>query len=115
MQEIKVTQTGDGLRIDRFLAEIVPDTSRSDMQRRLKDGSGLVDGRTVDPDYRVKGEGTERVDEREAGESDSVPEDLCLDIVYEDDQVAVVYKPRGMVVHPAAGHTSGTLVNGLMH
>src|SRR5699024_4943279 len=115
MQEIKVTQTGDGLRIDRFLAEIVPDTSRSDMQGRIKDGIVLVNGSTVKPNYRVKVDDMVTVDERELVESDIVPEDLGLDIVYEDDHVAVVYKPRGMVVHPAAGHTSGTLVNGLMH
>ena len=115
MQEIKVTQAEDGLRIDRFLAEIVPDTSRSDMQGRIKDGIVLVNGNTVKPNYRVKADDLVKVDERELVESDIVPEDLDLDIVYEDDHVAVVYKPRGMVVHPAAGHTSGTLVNGLMH
>jgi len=115
MQEIKVTQAEDGLRIDRFLAEVVPDTSRSDMQGRIKEGIVLVNGGTVKPNYKVKADDLVKVDERELVESDIVPEDLGLDIVHEDDHVAVVYKPRGMVVHPAAGHTSGTLVNGLMH
>src|SRR5699024_1617568 len=115
MQEIKVTQAEDGLRIDRFLAEVVPDTSRSDMQGRIKEGIVLVNGGTVKPNYKVKTDDLVKVDERELVESDIVPEDLGLDIVHEDDHVAVVYKRSGMVVHPAAGHTSGTLVNGLMH
>src|SRR5699024_31782 len=115
MQEIKVTQTGDGLRIDRFLAEIVPDTSRSDMQGRIKDGIVLVNGSTVKPNYRVKVDDMVTVDERELVESDIVPEDLGLDIVYGADHVAVCCERRGMVGHSAAGRTSGTLVNGLMH
>ncbi|AKG73716.1 RluA family pseudouridine synthase [Salinicoccus halodurans] len=115
MQEIKVSAEENGLRIDRFLAEIIPDTSRSDMQGRIKEGIVLVNGNAVKPNYKVKTEDLVTVNERELVESDIVPEDLNLDIIYEDEHVAVVYKPRGMVVHPAAGHTSGTLVNGLMH
>lgn len=115
MQEIKVSAEENGLKIDRFLAEIIPNTSRSDMQGRIKAGIVLVNGNEVKPNYKVKTEDTVTVNERELVESDIVPEDLNLDIVYEDAHVAVVFKPKGMVVHPAAGHTSETLVNGLMY
>ncbi|WP_411844011.1 RluA family pseudouridine synthase [Salinicoccus sp. HZC-1] len=115
MQEIKVSAEENGLRIDRFLAEIIPNTSRSDMQGRIKAGIVLVNGIEVKPNYKVKTDDLVEVQERELVESDIVPEDLNLNIIYEDAHVAVVEKPKGMVVHPAAGHTSGTLVNGLMH
>lgn len=115
MQEIKVTAEENGFRIDRYLAEVIPDTSRSDMQGRIKDGIVLVNGNVVKPNYKVRTDDLVTVNDRDLVESDIVPENLNLDIVYEDANVAVVYKPSGMVVHPSAGHTSGTLVNGLMH
>ena len=104
-----------GQRIDRLLAEQLEDTSRSDMQGRIRDGLVKVNGGTVKPNYKVKKDDVVTVEVRELVEADIVPEDLNLDIVHEDDEVAVVNKPKGMVVHPAAGHPSGTLVNGLMH
>lgn len=115
MQEIKVSAKEKGLRVDSCLAEIIPDTSRSDMQGRIKEGLVLVNGKEVKPNYKVKTDDLVTVNERVLVESDIAPENLNLDIIYEDEHVAVVYKPKGMVVHPAAGHTSGTLVNGLMH
>lgn len=104
-----------GQRIDRLLAEQLEDTSRSDMQGRIRDGLVKVNGGTIKPNYKVKKDDVVTVEVRELVEADIVPEDLNLDIVHEDDEVAVVNKPKGMVVHPAAGHPSGTLVNGLMH
>ena len=85
------------------------------MQGRIKAGLIKVNGETVKPNYKVKDGDEIIVEERELVDSDIVPEDLDLDIIYEDSDVAVVYKPKGMVVHPSAGHTGGTLVNGLMH
>lgn len=114
MQEIKVTEEASGQRIDSFLAGIIPDTSRSDMQGRIKEGIVFVNGSEIKPNYKVKTDDLVAVNDRELVESDIVPEDLNLDIIYEDEHLAVVFKPSGMVVHPAAGHTSGTLVNGLM-
>jgi 23S rRNA pseudouridine1911/1915/1917 synthase len=115
MHEITVSDMDSGQRIDRLLAEQLDDTSRSDMQGRIRDGLVKVNGGTVKPNYKVKKDDVVTVETRELVEADIVPEDLNLDIVHEDDEVAVVNKPKGMVVHPAAGHPSGTLVNGLMH
>ncbi|CAM4219654.1 RluA family pseudouridine synthase [Lacicoccus alkaliphilus] len=115
MNRITAGHDDAGERLDRFLSGIVPDSSRSDLQGRIKDGIVKVNGETVKPNYKVKDGDDIIVEERELVESDISPEDLDLDIIYEDSDVAVVYKPKGMVVHPSAGHTGGTLVNGLMH
>ncbi|MET3110350.1 23S rRNA pseudouridine1911/1915/1917 synthase [Salinicoccus halitifaciens] len=115
MNRITAGQNDAGERLDRFLSTVVPDSSRSDMQGRIKAGIVKVNGETVKPNYKVKDGDEIIVEERELVDSDIVPEDLDLDIIYEDSDVAVVYKPKGMVVHPSAGHTGGTLVNGLMH
>lgn len=109
-----ITEENAGERLDTVLAGIVPDTSRTDIQNRVKSGHITVNGKTVKPNYKVKEDDNIELLERENVEADIVPENLNLDIVYEDDDVAVVNKDRGMVVHPAAGHASGTLVNGLM-
>lgn len=115
MNRITAGHNDAGDRLDRFLSTVVPDSSRSDMQGRIKAGLIKVNGETVKPNYKVKDGDEIIVEERELVDSDIVPEDLDLDIIYEDSDVAVVYKPKGMVVHPSAGHTGGTLVNGLMH
>jgi 23S rRNA pseudouridine1911/1915/1917 synthase len=114
MENIKVKAEHDGARIDKFLADIVPNTSRSDIQGRIKEKLVTVNDRAVKANYKVKEDDVVTVEERPLVEADILPEDLSLDIVYEDKDVAVVYKPKGMVVHPAAGHSSGTFVNGLM-
>ncbi|MEZ2457494.1 RluA family pseudouridine synthase [Salinicoccus roseus] len=115
MHEITVSDMDSGQRIDRLLAEQLDDTSRSDMQGRIRDGLVKVNGGTIKPNYKVKKDDVVTVEVRELVEADIVPENLDLDIIHEDAEVAVVNKPKGMVVHPAAGHPSGTLVNGLMH
>lgn len=115
MNRITAGHYDAGERLDRFLSGIVPDSSRSDMQGRIKDGIVKVNGETVKPNYKVKDGDEIIVEERELVESNLRPEALDLDIIHEDPDVAVVYKPRGMVVHPSAGHAGGTLVNGLMH
>ncbi|MBF0752740.1 RluA family pseudouridine synthase [Jeotgalicoccus halotolerans] len=109
-----ITEESEGERLDTVLAGLVEDTSRTDIQNRVKSGHITVNGKTVKPNYKVKKDDRIELLERENVEADIVPENLNLDIVYEDDDVAVVNKDRGMVVHPAAGHASGTLVNGLM-
>lgn len=109
-----ITEEHAGERLDTVLAGLVENTSRTDIQNRVKSGHITVNGKTVKPNYKVKKDDRIELLERENVEADIVPENLNLDIVYEDDDVAVVNKDRGMVVHPAAGHASGTLVNGLM-
>ncbi|MCG7332300.1 RluA family pseudouridine synthase [Salinicoccus roseus] len=115
MHEITVSDMDSGQRIDRLLAEQLDDTSRSDMQGRIRDGLVKVNGGTIKPNYKVKKGDVVTVEVRELVEADIIPEDLDLEVIHEDAEVAVVNKPKGMVVHPAAGHPSGTLVNGLMH
>ncbi|MHA6258635.1 RluA family pseudouridine synthase [Sporosarcina sp. CAU 1771] len=111
---IEITEEYKGLRIDKALSTIQPDWSRSQIQLWLKDGFVLVGDERVKPNYKVKIGDVVTVEEPEPEVLDVVAEDLNLEIVYEDEDVLVVNKPRGMVVHPAPGHASGTVVNGLM-
>ncbi|SER57747.1 RluA family pseudouridine synthase [Psychrobacillus sp. OK032] len=102
-------------RIDKALASFDSDWSRTQIQNFIKDGHVLVNNEAAKSNYKVKEGDVIVVSPPEAIPLDIVAENLDLNIVYEDEDVVVVYKPRGMVVHPAPGHTSGTLVNGLMH
>ncbi|WP_428416446.1 RluA family pseudouridine synthase [Phocicoccus schoeneichii] len=113
--KINLTEDAIGKRLDQFLVQIIEDTSRTDVQNRIKEGLITVNGNTVKPNYKIKEDDLIEYLERELVDSEIKPENLNLDIIYEDEAVAVVYKPKGMVVHPAAGHNSGTFVNGLMY
>lgn len=107
--------TDVGQRIDKVLAELNSEWSRTQMQDWIKEKLVKVNGKEVKSNYKVKMNDAIEVTEKEIVEADIVPENLNLDIYYEDDDVAIVYKPKGMVVHPSAGHYTGTLVNGLMY
>jgi 23S rRNA pseudouridine1911/1915/1917 synthase len=111
----KILEAQKGERIDKALASLEADWSRSQIQIWLKDGAVLVNGETVKTNYKVKPDDVVTVSVPDAEPLDIEAENLNLEIVYEDEDVLVVNKPRGMVVHPAPGHTSGTLVNGLMY
>jgi len=103
----------DGMRLDQYLVGVLPDLSRS-VVRRVIDGAGVsVNGKPAKPSYRVRHGDRIRVTPPPPSHPDPVPEDIPLDILYEDDYLAVVNKPADMVVHPAKGHWSGTLVNAL--
>ncbi|MCU5745731.1 RluA family pseudouridine synthase [Staphylococcus sp. SQ8-PEA] len=104
-----------GVRIDKVLPDFNSTWSRSEMQEWIKEGLVTVNGKAIKANYKVKKNDEIIVTEKEVKEADITPENLNLDIYYEDDDVAIVYKPKGMVVHPSAGHHSGTLVNGLMY
>ncbi|MBR2765005.1 MAG: RluA family pseudouridine synthase [Blautia sp.] len=107
-------QESDGSRIDRFLALSEPEHSRSFYQKLIEDGMVCVDDKPVRANYRVKPGDRIRVLCPEPEPLNVEPEDIPLDILYEDEDLMVVNKPRGMVVHPAAGHYSGTLVNAVL-
>ena len=114
-QEICVGDQEGGLRIDKYLAEAAGQLSRSYIQKLLKDGRILVNGKPVKASYVVEDEDILSMDIPEAVEPEIEPENMELDILYEDQDVILINKPKGMVVHPAAGHYSHTLVNGLMY
>ena len=104
-----------GQRIDKCLTSFNQDWSRTQIQDMVKEGHVTVNGKTIKSNYKMKQDDVIVVNEPEVVEADIEPENLNLDVYYEDDDVAIVYKPKGMVVHPSAGHRSGTLVNGLMY
>ena len=101
-------------RIDRYLADTV-DLSRSQLQRLIRDGDVLVNGARVKPNHVLAAGDSVQIRYPEPAEIDAVPEEMPLDIVYEDADVCVINKSQGLVVHPAPGHPSGTLVNGLLY
>lgn len=111
----EITEEMEDERIDKCLSLLIDSLSRSFIQKMIKDGSVMVNGIPVKGSYRVCAEDSVVFCLPKAVEPDIVPEAIPLDILYEDDDVIVVNKPKGMVVHPAAGHYSGTLVNALMY
>ncbi|PCF66338.1 pseudouridine synthase [Staphylococcus pseudintermedius] len=102
-------------RIDKMLPEFNSEWSRSQLQEWIKEGLIEVNGKAVKSNYKLKLGDRIEITEKEVVEADIQAENLNLDIYYEDDDVAIVYKPKGMVVHPSPGHYTGTLVNGLMY
>lgn len=104
-----------GVRIDKFLSESLQNHSRSFLQKLIDDGCVTVCDKTVKTNYKLKNGDSILVRIPEPQVLSVLPEDITLKIVYEDSDIIVVDKPKGMVVHPAPGHTSGTLVNALMY
>ena len=104
-----------GERIDVLLARLLPDLTRSGAQKLLEDGRVTKDGQAVRKNYKTAPEDTFEVDLPPVQEIDLQPENIPLDVAYEDDDLIVVNKPKGLVVHPAPGHWSGTLVNALLY
>ncbi|HIZ66788.1 MAG TPA: RluA family pseudouridine synthase [Candidatus Blautia pullicola] len=111
---LQVEAAYEGLRIDKYLAEVMTDYSRSFLQKQLKDKNVTVNGCPVKASYKVAEEEEIAVAIPASREPDILPQNIPLDILYEDEQLLVVNKPKGMVVHPSAGHYSDTLVNALM-
>ena len=108
------TADRDGERLDVFLARMDETLSRSRVQRLIADGHVMVDGKTPKASQRLSEGATVAVEIPEPEATDILPEKIPLDILYEDEDVIVVNKARGMVVHPAAGVSRGTLVNALL-
>ena len=104
-----------GRRLDAFLAQALPELTRSAAQRLIAGGQVAVDGHPPAKSMKLSGGETVSVAPPEPEEARALPEDIPLDVVYEDGDVIVVNKPVGMVVHPAPGHSGGTLVNALLH
>mgnify|MGYP000343623761 FL=1 len=104
-----------GQRIDQVAAIVWPDFSREKLKQWLKEGHLLVNGNSVKPKYKSEGNELLTLEVELEAQTRSLPEDIPLDIVYEDDDIMVINKPVGMVVHPGAGNVTGTLVNAILH
>lgn len=102
-------------RVDAYIPKACPDLSRSRAAQLIADGALLVNGKPVKASFKVFGGETISIDFPEPVDTDAKPEDIPLDIVYEDSDLLIINKPQGMVVHPAPGHYSGTLVNALLY
>lgn len=117
MQEycFEITEEMEDERVDKCLSALIDSLSRSYIQKMVREGQVTVNGQTAKGSCRLKAGDKVSFLLPDAVKPDIEPEDIPLDILYEDDDVIVVNKPKGMVVHPAAGHYSGTLVNALMY
>ena len=115
MKEFFTVENQDGERIDRYLSEELADRSRSYIQKLIKENHVTVNQKPVKANYRLSLGDRVEIDLPEAKEPDIRPEDIPLDILYEDKDIIIVNKPKQMVVHPAPGHYSQTLVNALMY
>ena len=117
MEEYNIEASGDwaGKRIDKVLSGYFSDYSRSFIKKLFDDGYIQVNGKVSKPSYSVRTGDIFDISVPDPVSIDIEPENIPLDIIYEDDDVILVNKPKGMVVHPAPGHYSGTLVNGLMY
>ncbi len=113
--EFLVTEEDAGIRLDSYVASKIDGISRNAVQIAIDKEEILVNGRKSKANYKVKIGDTVTAAETEAVAVDILPENIPLDIVYEDDDVLVINKPRGLVVHPAAGNESGTLVNAILY
>lgn len=105
----------ENIRIDRFLAEMMKEQSRSYIQKLIKEGLVTVNQSTIKSNYKVQSDDLIQITVPEPEEPDILPENIPLDILYEDQDILIINKPKGMVVHPSAGHYSHTVVNAVMY
>ncbi len=112
----QVTEQYAGQRLDAALASLFPDYSRTRMQQWIRDGQVLLDGEVVKPRTKLAGDEVLQLNVHlDVQPEELQPQDIPLDIVFEDADILVLNKPAGLVVHPAAGHADGTLVNALLY
>jgi 23S rRNA pseudouridine1911/1915/1917 synthase len=114
-RQATVTEEQHGKRLDQVAAELFPDYSRSRLQGWIRDGALLIDGAPLRPRDRVSAGNLLTLDAQLEEEVSWEGESIALDLVHEDEDILVINKPPGLVVHPAAGNRSGTLVNALLH
>jgi len=115
IETFEVDFENEGERLDKYISMLFPEQSRSFFQKIIKEGHVTVNDRAEKANCRLKVEDLVRVEIPDAVETQILPENIPLDVLYEDDDLLVVNKPKGMVVHPSAGHYSGTLVNAIMY
>src|SRR5947199_6802927 len=113
---VRLSPAHAGWRLDRALADVVPTLSRERLKALIRSGAVDAEGKALrDPAQKVRGEEALRVAVPEPTPAHNAPQDIPLDIIFEDEHLLVVDKPAGLVVHPAAGNLDGTLVNALLH
>lgn len=110
-----ITEDDEDLRIDKYLSELLPDMSRSYIQKQIEDQNLFVNNKNVKSNYKLKIGDNILFTTPDSVIPDILPQNIPLDIVYEDENVAIVNKPQGMVVHPSAGHYEGTMANALLY
>lgn len=110
-----IIQEDQLMRLDKYLSKQFPEQTRSYLQKLIKEGQVLVNGKLVKSGFQLSKGDEVSVNIPEPKELDVEPQKMDLDIVYEDEDVILINKPKGMVVHPAPGHTTDTLVNGLLY
>lgn len=110
-----VSEQSEALRVDKYLSEVFPDYTRSFLQKLIRDGNVRINGKPIKSSYKVRAGESLEIQIPDVSEPDILPENLPLDILYEDEDLLVINKPKGMVVHPSPGHYEGTLVNALMY
>ena len=115
MEKLFFTIEKGGERIDKYLSEQLEDMTRSHIQKLIKENMVWVNGMAVKSNFKLSASDQIEVEIPELKEPDILPENIPLDILYEDQDILVVNKPKGMVVHPAPGHYTGTLVNAIMY
>ena len=114
-EQAAAAEAGAGLRFDRFLQQLAPEESRSRLQELIRQGHATLNDRAVKPGLIVKAGDRVRLVIPPPVETEAVPQNIPLEVLFEDDQLIVIHKPPGMVVHPAAGNPDGTVVNALLH
>lgn len=115
IQEFKISQEDADIRLDKFLSEKFPEMSRSYIQKQIRDGNILVNDKIVKTGYKTCSFDMITAQIPQIEEPIAKPENIPLDIIYEDNDIIVINKPKHMVVHPAPGHLSGTVVNALLY
>lgn len=115
MKDFFIVENQEGERVDRYLAEALEDKSRSYIQKLIKEQYVIVNQKPVKASYRLLLGDRVEITLPEVTEPDIVPENIPIDILYEDSDIIIINKPKQMVVHPAPGHYNGTLVNALMY
>ena len=114
--KIRIDENNDGNRIDSFLAEMFPNVSRSKLQAQIKKGICFINGNAVKPSYKLKAEDSIEFDPVFLNATlELMPENIAIDVVWEDENMAVINKPSGLLTHPTINEMSGTLVNALLN
>lgn len=114
MQEYKIRQDEQNIRLDKIIASIDNSISRTSVQRLIEEGKILVNEKQEKPSYKVNEGDIIKIEKEEPQEIDLKPQEIPIDIIYEDKVILIINKAKGMVVHPGNGNPDGTLVNAVM-